>query len=204
MKRAGIGLCVAVLVGLISPAETISAQASSLAPWTSPNGHVTIQHPADIAPTADDKPLGSMMTGGWRLMWDGTPQGPGRLLVRFRLKVLPKPPEKTASEVLQIGESRDPAMVRTCTSAGLDGPDVRPVERSIGDVAFTGAQNADAGMSQSITALDLRAVVGGTCYAVDRFAYAESASNGDPAVSLPQAKGAAILDRMLQSLRITP
>lgn len=57
-------------------------------------------------------------------------------------------------------------------------------------------------MSQAIAATDLRAVVAGTCYAVERFSYTERASDGDSSISLPQARGAAALDTALGSLRI--
>ena len=59
-------------------------------------------------------------------------------------------------------------------------------------------------MSQQIRATDLRTVASGACYAVERFAYGDTASPPSPAVTLTQARGAAELDAALLSLQIGP
>lgn len=193
---------------LLLSAFTASAQerfAAPLQPFESTDGHVHLSRPLMLRPRFDDKPLNSLMTGGWRLAWEGQP-GPGKLVVRFVLPVVPdNGVSKTASEVLEVGESRDPDIVATCTTRDLVGPNGHALpDRTIGGVVYKAAANGDAGMNQAIRAIDLRAVVGGRCYAVDRFTVSESASDGDPKVTLTQAKGAAAIDAMLESLRITP
>ena len=103
-----------------------------------------------------------------------------------------------------MGWSATPAARRTCLSFGLAGgpSGKRLPTRSINGVRFTAWSNGDGGMSQSIDATDLRAVVAGRCYAVERFSYGVSAADTDPKVRLTQAEGAAMLDRALASLHL--
>jgi hypothetical protein len=193
-------------VGASLPAlfcATAAAASPVLVPWSDPSGTVRIDRPATIAPSMDDKPLGALMSGGWMLDWDGTTQPPGRLLLRLAVAVKPRTPERKAMELLQIGVSRDRGAVSGCLRNGLSGPNERRErDRVFGSVRFTVRRNADAGMSQRIEATDLRAVVDGACYAVERFSYADSASDVDPSVTLPEKEGAALLDAALRSLRI--
>ena len=74
-----------------------------------------------------------------------------------------------------------------------------PAGRPVSAAAWS---NGDAGMSQQVSAIDLRTVVNGACYAVERFSYAEAAGNRDPSATLPQAEGAALLDHALASLQL--
>ena len=172
-------------------------------PWTSRDGNIRLLRPAVAQPTTSAAPLGALMTPGWRLIWAGEKATPGHVVVRLALKVTPPPPEKTATEVLQVGVSRDPGTVRSCLTYGLDGGSGRrQPDRVINGLRYAVWTNGDAGMSQRIAATDLRTIAAGACYAVVRFSYAESASDGDPSVTLPRARGASDLDATLASLRI--
>lgn len=108
-------------------------------------------------------------------------------------------------EVLQIGWSAAPGAVHTCLTFGLDsGSQKRLPDRTINGVSFAVVSNGDAGMNQSIDATDLRSVVDGRCYAVERFTYAVKAADPDPKVKLTQKQGAAMLDASLASLHLGP
>lgn len=172
-------------------------------PWTSGDGRVSLLRPATAQPTTSSEPVSTLMSPGWRLIWGDAHPTPGRMIVRLMLKVVPDAPAKTATEVFQVGASRDPAVVRSCLRYGLDsGSGERKPDRVINGVRYVVWSNGDAGMSQGIGGTDLRAVVTGACYAVERFTVSESASDGDPSVTLPEARGAAELDATLASLRI--
>ena len=200
MSRSPAALALAaVLAAAAGPARFTAP----MQPWTSGDGQVSLLRPAAAPPTASEEPLSTLMYPGWRLIWDGAHPTPGRVVVRLMLKVTPPAPAKTATEVLQVGVSRDPAAVRSCLRYGLaGGSGGRKPDRVINGVRFVAWANGDAGMSQGIGGTDLRAVVGGACYAVERFAVSESASDGDPSVTLPEAQGAAELDATLASLHI--
>ena len=178
--------------------------ANPMQPWASPDNSVHLLRPIIAAPTRSAAPLGSLMSAGWRFVWDGSAVGPGEVVVRLVLKVRPAAGSPgTASEVLRIGRSRDQRVVRTCLTYGLRGGSGRRLpDRVINGRRFAAWVNSDAGMSQAIAATDLRAVVDGTCYAVERFRYGESASDGDPSVRLSTAQGAALLDASLNSLQL--
>lgn len=193
---------------LIAAVGLVGAQGrftNPVQPWDSPDGRVHLLRPAIAALTVDDRPLGALASPGWRLVWDGAKVTPGRVLIRLVLKVAPNAPEATAIEGLQIGVGRGPGAVRSCLTYGLKGGSaVRRPDRIINGRRFAVWTNGDAGMSQRVSATDLRTVVGGACYAVERFGYGGSASSGDPLATLPQAKGADLLDAGLASLEITP
>ena len=74
--------------------------------------------------------------------------------------------------------------------------------RTINGVRYAATANADSGMSQDIDAVDLRAVVHGRCYAVERFSYTVAAADRDASLSLTQTRGAALLDAALASLHL--
>jgi hypothetical protein len=141
-----------------------------------------------------------LMGKGWRLMWDGRPAGPGEPLLRVTLPARGTP--GLVDEIVQVGRSRAPAAVRTCLSAGLAGPDARPLgRRRLAGRSWTAVADGDAGMSQQVTATDYRAVFGGACWAVTRISYAVRAR--DPAPGLPaQAAAARAMDRALAGLVI--
>ncbi|MCQ8239332.1 hypothetical protein [Rhizosaccharibacter radicis] len=176
-------------------------------PWRSADGRVALLRPAMVPATASDRPLGSLMSPGWRLDWDGSASragaAAGTMIIRLVLPVTPDAPLRRASEVLQVGASADAGAVSRCFTDGLGGPAVhRDPDRTINGVRFRSWHAADAGMSQRIEATDLRAVVDGRCVAVDRFRYGDSASDPAPDAPMPQARGRAIMDASLDSLRL--
>lgn len=176
-----------------------------LQPWTSPDGRVRLLRPSAATPSRSDAPLGALASPGWRLLWNGASPTPGRLVVRLTLPIAPAPPLRTAREGLQVGVSRAPEAVRTCLTYGLEGaPGRRLPDRTINGRRYAAWTHADAGMSQSVTATDLRTVAGGACWAVARFRYGESASERDPSVTLAPARGQAEMNAALASLRLGP
>lgn len=171
-------------------------------PWTSPDGRVSLLRPATAQPTTSDAAISTLMSPGWRLVWNDK-STPGRMIVRLTMKVAPEPRAGTAIAVFQIGSSAAPAAVGSCLRYGLDsGSGDRQPDRVINGVRYGVWRNGDAGMSQGIGGTDLRAVVGGRCYAVERYNVSESASAGDPSVTLSQKAAAAQFDASLASLRI--
>jgi hypothetical protein len=188
-------------VALLGAALGVSGFTAPVQPWVSADGQVRLGRPAVARIGTADRPLVALMAPGWRLIWDGSRPTPGELVVRLTLPVVPADGQGTATEVLQVGRSRVPADLRSCLTAGLSGARRLP-PRTIGGVRFAAWRNGDAGMSQQIAATDLRAAVNGACYAVERFSYAERARDADPAVTLAQARGAAMLDAALVSLRL--
>ncbi len=203
VSRIAAAAVLALLGGAAAPG--VRAAAAPAQPWSSPDGTVRLLRPVAALPTRSGTPLGALMSPGWRLSWDGTAPGPGQVIVRLVLAVQPDAPRTSAREVLQVGVSHDAAVRRGCATAGLGGGSARrQPDRVINGRRFTVWSNGDAGMSQSIAATDLRTVIGDACYAVERFAYADSASDRDPAITLSQADGAARLDAALASLRLGP
>lgn len=171
--------------------------------WHSADHAVSLERPVAAALTQSGAPLGSMMSPGWRLAWDGARAVPGRMVVRLTLPVQTDDGIGQRSEVLQIGSSRDPAALRDCLVGGMRGAKRLPA-RVINGVRYTVWSNSDAGMSQQIDALDLRAVVAGACYAVDRFSYTVSAVDRDQRVRLSRAAGVRMMDAALASVKIGP
>ena len=172
-------------------------------PWASSDGRIHLLRPAAALPTTSDAAFNTLEAPGWRLDWSAQGATPGRLIIRLALKVRPAPPERTATEVFQVGVSRDPATVRSCLTYGLDsGSGRRQPDRLINGIRYAVWSNGDAGMSQQINAIDLRTVVSGACYAVERFSTSETASAGDQSMTLSESRGALQLDATLASLRI--
>jgi hypothetical protein len=198
-------LAAAAFVAAIAaaPASADPARfADPLQPWSSPDGKVHLLRPPAAAVSTLNDAVGSLMSPGWRLVWNGDPT-PGRLVARFSLRVTADAPQTNRTEYLQIGVGRGRKAARGCLSDGLEsGSGARQADRVINGRRYAVWTNGDAGMSQQIAATDLRTVVGGACYAVERFSYGDSASDPDPAVTLPQKRGAAMLDRSLASLRL--
>ena len=204
MKRRGIEIAVGVAVLGMAGAGLAGATAVH-APriWHSADGAVTLTRPVAARVTTSSAPLGSLMAPGWRLLWNGSAPTPGRIVVRLTLPVVPATGVGQRTEALQIGTSRAPSALRDCLAGGLGGgSSQRLAPRVINGVRFAVWRSGDAGMSQSIDATDLRAIVGGTCYAVARIGYGVSAADSDPGVRLRQADGAKMLDAALSSLRI--
>jgi len=173
--------------------------------WRSPDRAVALDRPVAAALTQSGAPLGSMMSPGWRLVWDGAKPVPGRMVVRLTLPVQTDDGLGQRSEVLQIGASRDPQALRDCLVGGLRGGSGKPLpSRVINGVRYAAWSNGDAGMSQQIAATDLRALVAGTCYAIERFSYTVTAVDRDQRVRLSQAAGVRMMDAALASVKIGP
>jgi hypothetical protein len=104
--------------------------------------------------------------------------------------------------MVQVGFSRSAAVVATCGTAGLkSGSGRRLPNRMLGGHRWTVSANGDAGMSQQVNATNLRTVVDGTCYAVDRVTYAVKAAA--PARNAPtQAVAAAQMDAIVATIKI--
>ena len=194
------------LISALAMASTAGANAHFKSPqqsWASPDGWVRLRRPTAVRPTQSYVGFNTLVSPGWRLIWSAQDATPGCLVIRLALKVRPRWPEKTATEVFQVGVSRDPATIRSCLTYGLDGGSGgRQPDRVINGVRYAVWSNGDGGMSQHVNATDLRTVVSGACYAVERFSTSETASNGDPSVTLPQDQGSSELDATLASLRI--
>lgn len=178
------------------------ADAPAMATFASPDGTLQLSHPFALRPGKDFAGR-SLMAGGWRLMWDGKDVGRGDGLARFALLARPTQGPGDVTEMLQIGMSRDPAVVASCLDHGLDsGSGGKAGTRMINGHRWTERRNADAGMSQSIDATDLRTVSAGACYAVDRVTYRTSAAETPDAATPTQAEAAATMDAILDSIRI--
>ncbi|MBE7218399.1 MAG: hypothetical protein INR64_08010, partial [Caulobacteraceae bacterium] len=136
--------------------------ASPQQPYASADGQVHLLRPITSQVSSSQAPVGALMSPGWRLVWDGSKPLPGRMVVRLALPVAPDAPQTRRTEYLQVGVSRDAATVRSCLTFGLKGPNAaqRP-DRVIDGRRYTVASNGDAGMSQQISATDLRTVVNG-------------------------------------------
>jgi len=196
-------LASAAPAGCAAGASSDAAMAGQPQRWRSADGRVSLLRPAAAKLSTQDVPVGSLMTSGWRLIWDGTAPTPGTLEVRLALAVIAPPPQTRKTEYLQIGMSRDPVSVRTCLSGGLQGGSARRLpDRIIHGQRYTVWTHTDSGMSQTIDARDLRTVHDGACYALERFSYADSASDPDASVSLSERRGAAALDAALASVTL--
>lgn len=201
MFRPACLAAVAVLAIAAAPAR----YAAPLQPWRNADRTVALLRPLLAPPRTDAPALGALMTPGWRLVWDGIPSaGNGQVVIRLQLPAAPVPPETSATEILQVGTSQDPDIVPRCLHDGITAKNVQRLpDRTFAGTRFLAWHNADAGMSQAITATDLRAIVGGTCYAVERFRTATTAAPAPaPGTAFPPA--AALLDAALASLRVGP
>lgn len=171
--------------------------------FASTDGTVRLAYAATLKPGHDFSGR-SLMTTGWRLMWNGGDPGPGQGIVRFEQLARPKPGTPgSVTEMIQLGMSRAAPAVARCTSYGLGGGKRLP-DRLIGGRRWAAYDHSDAGMSQSIHAIDLRAVANGACYAVSRITYGVSAVDTPPPSVPTQARAAAAMDAILASVRITP
>jgi hypothetical protein len=162
--------------------------------------HLTIDPPAGA--TLSRRLTGrSLMAAGWRLSWDGSAAGPGTEVARFTRRARPADGVGTVDEMVQIGVG-GPGSARDCLTRGLNGDDARRLpDRTINGRRWAVWTNGDAGMSQQITATDLRTVWRVRCYAVARISYAAKATDTPPGLP-PQAQAATVMDRALASLRL--
>ena len=185
-----------------APAARVPAMAMATKPYVGAGGLVRLDYPAMLTPTKDFGGR-SLMTAGWRLSWDGVPVGPGTGVVRFSQDARPTSGPGLVSESIQIGLSRDPGVVAACGTTGAlgDGGQRLP-NRMLGGHRWTAYRNVDAGMSQNIVATDLRTVVDGVCYAIDRVTYGVSAADPLPTSAPTQAAAAARMDAILASMKV--
>ena len=165
-------------------------------------GLVRLTYPAGVTPGRDFHGM-SLMSEGWRLSWDGAPVGPGTGVVRLSDHARPTSGPGTVDEMVQIGMSRDPGVVAHCGTTGALGDGGRRLpNRMLGGHRWTAYANGDAGMSQQITATDLRTVVDGVCYAIDRVTYRVAAADALPRSAPTQAAAAARMDAILASVQV--
>ena len=165
-------------------------------------GLVRLTYPAGLTPSRDFHGL-SLMSEGWRLSWDGAPVGTGTGIVRFSEQARPSSGPGTVDEMVQIGLSRDPGVVARCgTTGALGDSGKRLPDRMLGGHRWTAYRNGDAGMSQQIAAIDLRTVVDGVCYAIDRATYRVAAADALPKSAPTQVAAAGRIDAILASVRV--
>jgi hypothetical protein len=165
-------------------------------------GTVRLSYASALTPTRNfaGRPL---MNSGWRQVWDGSPVGRGVGIVRFWQVAKPSDGQGQVTEIVQVGFSRSAAVVATCGTAGLkSGNGRRLPDRMIGGHRWTVYSNGDAGMSQQVRATNLRTVVNGTCYTIDRVTYSVKAA-GPPARNAPaQAIAAARMDAIVATVKV--
>lgn len=168
--------------------------------FVSKDGNVKLQRPAHIAPSSDFSGR-TLLQRGWRVIWDGSAVGEGQGIVRLTL------PARAAdgsavSETLQIGASRDPDVVASCLTYGLvSGSGMRLPTTTIGNHDWTTYSSSDAGMSQSVKAVNYRLVHDGQCYAMDRISYAvRAAKAGEDAPA--ETDAVKTMDDVLSSVEI--
>ena len=172
----------------------------ALAAFTAAPHHLTIDRPpgATVSRSLTGR---SLMASGWRLMWDGKNAGPGDDVVRFTIRSRPADGVGVVDEMVQVGVG-GAGSARDCLTRGLRGGSGRALpDRIIGGRRWSVWSNSDAGMSQQVQAIDLRAVHRGRCYAVARITYAVKAME-TPRGLPPQNRGAAAMDRALAGLRL--
>ncbi len=195
-----------IITALLCAASCGTAFASPVVTWTSSDGHVRIDHPSSIGPSGETVVGNYFFPRGWRVYWIGPDPyaSAGRVIVSFGVKALPSQSHTSARELLQIGISHDRRVIATCVRAGMQpGEDARLPDQTINGITFAAYSNSDQSMSQGTSTLDLRAVVGGACYAVDRISET-AGSDPDPSITLKQSRAAAELDAMVASLHIVP
>ncbi|WP_293776448.1 hypothetical protein [uncultured Oxalicibacterium sp.] len=170
--------------------------------FLSKDGDVRLQQPPGAQRSMEFQGR-ALMQSGWRMIWDGKAVGEGQGIVRLTL------PARAAdgsalSEVLQLGASRDPDVVASCLSHGLQsGNGMRLSPVTINNHVWTSYSGSDAGMSQSIKANNYRLVFEQTCYAMDRISYAVRAAKAAED-ALTEAEAARLMDAALASVEILP
>ena len=165
-------------------------------------GMVRLSYPSALTPTRNFAGR-ALMNAGWRQIWDGSLVGRGVGIVRFWQVARPSDGQGQVTEMVQVGFSRSAAVVATCGTAGLkSGSGRRLPNRMLGGHRWTVYANGDAGMSQQVNATNLRTVVDGTCYAIDRVTYAVKAAQSLPRSAPTQAAAAARMEAILASVRV--
>ena len=165
-------------------------------------GKVRLSYPTTLTPTRNfaGRPL---LNSGWRQSWDATPVGRGVGVVRFWQIAKPRDGEGQVTEMLQVGFSRSAAVVAHCGTDGMrSGSGRRLPDRMLGGHRWTVYTNGDAGMSQQVAAINLRTVVDGACYTIDRITYSAKAAP-PPARNAPtQATAAARMETILATIKV--
>ncbi len=186
------------LIALAAAASAAPVQRS----YVGAGGLVELRYPAGLAP---GHAFGgrSLMAAGWHLSWNGAAVGPGTGVVRFSQDARPAGGPGVVTELVQIGLSRDAGVVAHCgTTGALGDGGKRLPDRMLGGHRWTAYRNGDAGMSQGIVATDLRTVVDGVCYAIDRVTYSVKAADPLPGTATKQAAAAARMDAILATVRV--
>lgn len=189
-----------LLLAAVGGATVAATPASRI--FVSPDRSVRLRYPAGLTPSRDfgGRPI---MSGGWRLMWDGSPPGRGQGVARFQVTARPGDGVGQVTEMMQVGRSRAPEVVATCGTAGQRGPNARRLpNRMLNGHRWTVWRNGDAGMSQQVSATDWRTVVNGACYAIDRVTYTVKAADPLPGTAPAQKAAAARMDAVLNSIRV--
>ncbi len=151
--------------------------------WQSEDGQIAFAYPASLSPSKAF-PATYFTPEGWRVTFDGSSAGPGRGLVRFSEEIgIAGDASRVATEILQIGRSRDPGVIADCLTHGLEGGNgMKQPDRTIGGVRFTVYRNGDAGMSHQLSTTNMRALHDGQCIAIDLLTSSVPASVGDSAI----------------------
>jgi len=173
---------------------------TQFATFVSDDGIVRFQYPTNLQPTGEFKGR-ALLQSGWRVVWSGEEVGKGEGIVR--LTVPARAEDGSAiSEIVQIGRSHSPDVVETCTTYGLSSANGMSMpDRVVGGHRWMAYASSDAGMSQSIKAVNYRLVYQGTCYALDRISYAvRAAKAADDAWDEGEAGQA--IDHVLGSVEI--
>jgi len=168
--------------------------------FVSKDGDIRLQRPVQVEPSSDFSGR-TLLQRGWRVVWDRSEVGDGQGIVRLTL------PARAAdgsavSEILQIGTSRDPGVVATCLTYGLaSGSGMHLPLTTINNREWTTYASGDAGMSQSIKAVNYRLIHDGRCYAMERMSYAVRAAKADDGTR-DDAEAIKIMDKVLSSVEI--
>ena len=165
-------------------------------------GMVRLSHASNLTPTRNFAGR-ALMNSGWRQMWDGKPVGRGVGIVRFWQVAKPTDGQGQVTEMIQVGFSRSTAVVATCGTEGMNsGSGRRLPDRMLGGHRWTAYANGDAGMSQQVGAINLRSVINGACYTIDRITYATKAAPPPPRTAPTQAVAAAKMDAILATIKV--
>lgn len=182
MRRAG-------LAGVAAFAAASLPAVAAETTFRAPDWGLSLLHPADLT-------VGTRFSsnyfdrGAWRVSY-AADTGPGTRIVAISLPPLHANDaggESTATAELRIGASRDPGVIKTCLTYGMNsGNNVEQRTRVIGGVMFTEVpDNGDTEMMKTIQTDDLRAVYDGACWAIDLVTFVGGTSNRRPAYA-PEA-----------------
>ncbi|WP_380783051.1 hypothetical protein [Sphingomonas sp. R86520] len=181
------------------PFANATAQTKS---FVGAGGLVRLSHSSSVTPTRNFAGR-ALMNSGWRQMWDGRPIGRGVGIVRFWQVAKPTDGQGQVTEMIQMGFSRSAAVVAKCGTDGMvSGNGRRLPDRMLGGHRWTVYTNGDAGMSQQVSATNLRSVINGACYTIDRVTYAVKAGPPPPRNAATQAVAAGQMDAILATIKV--